>query len=309
MSEPNEHRSRRVAAAAPCGARSLQIGETGVAGRRARKPNDADLRMPVMSSKIAGAEDPVSERKTGAAPLDRRTAACVAVAWLVLINKPLYPLTVWLLIGAEAATRSLAALAIAPLYAAVLWLAPRSGYGARVALPLVGLADTAIAAKAFGSGSGAELYLIACGALAVVSFSAREALTSRALVIAGLRRLRPPSSRTRRASRGVASGGPRPLFRSQRLQRRVARRLRGLALRDGGENSGATGGAVSSGSASKGPRKRRAGSSAPCAIQSRRTSRARPRPAKPKRSMPPPVDCGNRASAATRSRASMRRFG
>ncbi len=140
--------------------------------------------MPVMSSKIAGAEDPVSERKTGAAPLDGRTAACVAVAWLVLINKPLYPLTVWLLIGAEAATRSLAALAIAPLYAAVLWLAPRSGYGARVALPLVGLADTAIAAKAFGSGSGAELYLIACGALAVVSFSAREALTSRALVIA-----------------------------------------------------------------------------------------------------------------------------
>lgn len=115
---------------------------------------------------------------------DGRTGACVAVAWLVLINKPLYPLTVWALIGAEAATRSLAALAIAPLYAAILWLAPRSGYGARVALPLVGLADTTIAAKVFGSASGAELYFIACGALAVVGFSAREAMTSRALVIA-----------------------------------------------------------------------------------------------------------------------------
>ncbi len=140
--------------------------------------------MPVMSSKVTRAEDPIGGRKTETARSDGRTEACVAVAWLVLINKPLYPLTVWLLIGAEAATRSLAALAIAPLYAAVLWLAPRSGYGARVALPLIGLADTVIAAKAFGRASGAELYFIACGALAVVGFSAREAMTSRALVIA-----------------------------------------------------------------------------------------------------------------------------
>jgi hypothetical protein len=136
-----------------------------------------------MRSKLLRAEDPAGERKIVAEPSDGRTAACVAVAWLVLINKPLYPLTIWALIGAEAATRSLAALAIAPLYAGVLWLAPRSGYGARVALPLVGLADTMIAAKAFGSGSGAELYLIACGALAVVGFSAREATTSRAIVV------------------------------------------------------------------------------------------------------------------------------
>ena len=139
--------------------------------------------MSVMSSELTRARDPDGEHKTGAARFDERTAACVAVAWLVLINKPLYPLTVWVLIGGEAATRSLAALAIAPLYAAVLWLAPRSGYGARVALPLVGVADTVIAAKAFGAGSGAELYLIACGALAIVSFPAREAMTSRALVI------------------------------------------------------------------------------------------------------------------------------
>jgi hypothetical protein len=136
-----------------------------------------------MRSRLIRAEDPLGGR-TEIARSDGRTEACVAVAWLVLVNKPLYPLTVWALIGADAATQSLAALAIAPFYAAVLWLAPRSGYGARVALPIVGLADTTIAAKVFGAGSGAELYLIACGALAVVSFSAREAMTSRALVIA-----------------------------------------------------------------------------------------------------------------------------
>ena len=140
--------------------------------------------METMTAELPRAADPVGEQKTRAFRSDGRTGACVAVAWLVLINKPLYPLTVWVLIGADAATRSLAALAIAPLYAAVLWLAQRSGYGARVALPLVGLADTTIAAKMFGAGSGAELYFVACGALAIVSFSAREAMTSRALVIA-----------------------------------------------------------------------------------------------------------------------------
>ena len=42
------------------------------------------------------------------APNDARTAACVSTAWLMLINKPVYPLYVWLLIGGDAATRSLA---------------------------------------------------------------------------------------------------------------------------------------------------------------------------------------------------------
>ena len=137
-----------------------------------------------MNTRPTRAEDPDRGRDNVAGRLDGRTSASVAVAWLVLINKPLFPLTVWALIGAEAATRSLAALAIAPLYAVVLWLAPRSGYAARVALPLVGLADTVIAAKAFGPGSGADLYLIACGALAVVVFSAREARTAQAMVVA-----------------------------------------------------------------------------------------------------------------------------
>jgi hypothetical protein len=115
---------------------------------------------------------------------DSRTAASVSVAWLVLINKPLFPVAVWVLIGADAATRSLAALAIAPLYAAIPWLARRSGYLARVALPLAGLADTMIDVKVFGPGSGAQFYLVACGLLAIVGFSAREAMTARALVIA-----------------------------------------------------------------------------------------------------------------------------
>ncbi len=116
--------------------------------------------------------------------VESRTAACVSVAWLVLINKPLYPLAIWALIGADAATRSLTTLTLAPLFAAVPWLARRTGYGARVALPLAGLADTMFDAKVFGPASGTALFLVACGALAMVGFPAREARTARALVIA-----------------------------------------------------------------------------------------------------------------------------
>ncbi len=44
-------------------------------------------------------------------PLDSRTAACVSTSWIILANKPLYPLTVWVLLGAHAAALSLAMLA------------------------------------------------------------------------------------------------------------------------------------------------------------------------------------------------------
>ena len=100
----------------------------------------------------------------------------------MLINKPVYPLYVWLLIGGDAATRSLATLAFAPLYAALPLLARRSAGAARAALPLVGLGDTLYATKLMGAETGTEAFLVACGLLAIVGFSAREARLSRALV-------------------------------------------------------------------------------------------------------------------------------
>ena len=118
-----------------------------------------------------------------AEPSDARAAACVSTAWILLINKPVYPLYVWAVIGADAATRSLATLALTPLYAALPALARRSPRGARIALPLIGLADTLYATKLMGAATGSELFLFACGLLAVVSFSARETTISRALVI------------------------------------------------------------------------------------------------------------------------------
>ncbi len=115
---------------------------------------------------------------------DARAAASVSIATLLLINKPVYPLYVWALMGADAATRSLATLALAPLYAAIPLVARRSGFWARVALPLAGLADTIYATKLMGPATGTEAFFPACLLLAIVCFSAAEARISRAFVIA-----------------------------------------------------------------------------------------------------------------------------
>lgn len=115
--------------------------------------------------------------------LDPRTAACISVAWIIFINKPFYPLYVWGLIGPHAVVSSLGTLAGAPFYAALPFLARRSGYWARVALPIVGLIDTLYATKLLGPASGTELFLLPCALLAIVGFPAREYRAARALIV------------------------------------------------------------------------------------------------------------------------------
>jgi hypothetical protein len=107
--------------------------------------------------------------------MTRAPPRALSAAWLILISKPMYPIYVSALLGADAATRSLATLALAPLYAATPFLAQRSACGARIALPLIGLADTLYATKLMGAETGTELFAVACGLLAIAGFSAREA--------------------------------------------------------------------------------------------------------------------------------------
>jgi hypothetical protein len=120
---------------------------------------------------------------TMSGPLDSRTAACVSTAWIILANKPFYPLTVWVLVGAHAAALTLATLAFAPFYGLIPYLAKRSAWGARLALPVIGLGDTIYATRLLGAGAGAELFLFPCALLAIVGFSAKDAIASRALVV------------------------------------------------------------------------------------------------------------------------------
>ena len=121
----------------------------------------------------------------GAAPShDARTAACVSIAWLIVFNKPFYPLYVWWLAGAEAAWASAPTMIGGLLYLAIPFVARRSALAARVMLPLVGLADTLFATKLFGAAAGTELFLFDCALLGVVAFDAGEYLATRGVAAA-----------------------------------------------------------------------------------------------------------------------------
>ena len=113
--------------------------------------------------------------------LDERTAACVSIAWVILLNKPVYPLYVWWLVGPAAIAGSLPTAISGLAYAAMILFARRAPYPVRLALPLTGLADTLLATKLFGPAAGTELFLVPCALLAAVLFSPAEYVTRRAL--------------------------------------------------------------------------------------------------------------------------------
>jgi hypothetical protein len=115
-------------------------------------------------------------------PLDARTSAAVAVAWVILANKPFYPVYVWWLVG-DGVRASLLTLAAAPFFLAVILVAPHRPLIARIGLPLAGTLDTLFETKLFGTGSGTELFLAPCIMLAALSFHAEEAWWQRGLAV------------------------------------------------------------------------------------------------------------------------------
>jgi hypothetical protein len=110
-------------------------------------------------------------------------SASATTAWVIVGNKPFYPLYVWWLVAHNVAT-SFWTLAAWPLFLAVALGAKRWPLASRVALPLAGLADTAFSDWMFGASSGVEAFLIPCAALSALSFRGEEAWTSRALTAA-----------------------------------------------------------------------------------------------------------------------------
>ena len=69
------------------------------------------------------------------APRDPLTSASVTTAWVIVFNKPFYPLYVWWVAGSGVRV-SLLTLVALPLFAAVPFLARRSPNAARASLPL-----------------------------------------------------------------------------------------------------------------------------------------------------------------------------
>ncbi|UVC09246.1 hypothetical protein IHQ71_01035 [Rhizobium sp. TH2] len=106
-------------------------------------------------------------------PLDPLTQATVTVAWVVLLNKPFYPLYVWWLVG-SGIQASLWTLVSVPFFLLIIYLGPRNPLAARIALPLVGAVDTLFETMLFGYDSGTELFLAPCIMLVALSFYSEE---------------------------------------------------------------------------------------------------------------------------------------
>ncbi|NTG45429.1 hypothetical protein G6L83_30735 [Agrobacterium rhizogenes] len=104
---------------------------------------------------------------------DPLTRASIAIAWMIIANKPLYPLYLWWLVG-NGIVASLGTLIAVPFFLAIPFLASRSPLAARLALPLIGAIDTLFETKLFGTGSGTALFLAPCIMLAALSFHAEE---------------------------------------------------------------------------------------------------------------------------------------
>ena len=109
------------------------------------------------------------------------TRATISVAWLIVINKPFYPLYVWYLSG-EVYHVALGAAISLPFFAAIPFLANRSERAARIALPIVGTCDTVVETRLIGQASGTELFFAACIMLAALSFHPHEKWWQRGVV-------------------------------------------------------------------------------------------------------------------------------
>ncbi|MGV3551186.1 hypothetical protein [Rhizobium sp.] len=113
-------------------------------------------------------------------PLDPLTQATVTVTWVIVLNKPFYPLYVWWLVG-SGVQASLGTLLSVPFFLFVLYLARNWPLAARLGLPIVGTLDTVFETKLFGYSSGTELFLAPCMMLAALSFNPLEKWWQRGL--------------------------------------------------------------------------------------------------------------------------------
>lgn len=117
---------------------------------------------------------------------DPRAAAANLVALVVAGNQPFYPLYVYYGVSHTIWPVFLTFLST-PFFLAVPAVARKSSIAGRAMLPLVGMANTVLSAKAFGVASGVELFLAPCLMLAGMLFGLGERWLMLALVVlAGL---------------------------------------------------------------------------------------------------------------------------
>ncbi len=105
---------------------------------------------------------------------DPLTAAANWIALVVAWNQPFYPLYLWATVGADKIAPSLLTFLSTPFFLAVPAVAQRHPLAARILLPLTGIANGILSTKAFGVGSGVEIFLLPCALIGAALFRPSE---------------------------------------------------------------------------------------------------------------------------------------
>lgn len=103
------------------------------------------------------------------------------IALVVAWNQPFYPLYLYWLVSPAIAPSFLTFLST-PFFLAVPAVSRRHSLIGRALLPLTGIANTVLSAKAFGEASGVELFLAPCVMIAAMLFRQSERIVMFALV-------------------------------------------------------------------------------------------------------------------------------
>lgn len=108
-----------------------------------------------------------------AAHPDPLTAACNLLALMVASNQPFYPFYLWWGVGGDWPVAFWTLLST-PFFLAVPAVARRHALAGRLLLPMTGIANTMLSARAFGTASGVELFLIPCALIAMLALRRSE---------------------------------------------------------------------------------------------------------------------------------------
>lgn len=128
--------------------------------------SDADPAPPTRPS-------PLDRLRAYAAHPDPRAASCNTIALAVASNQPVYPLYLLWIVGGDWWIAAWTFLST-PFFLAVPAVARRRSAVGRALLPLAGIGNGIVSAKAFGVASGVELFLIPCSLIALLAFRRAE---------------------------------------------------------------------------------------------------------------------------------------
>ena len=105
---------------------------------------------------------------------DPLTSAANWIALVVAWNQPFYPLYLWTAVGTDKIAPSFLTFFSTPFFLAVPAVAKRHPLAARVMLALTGVANGIVSTKAFGVGSGVEIFLLPCALIGAALFRPSE---------------------------------------------------------------------------------------------------------------------------------------